>query len=47
MYVYRMESTRKLNNYNFQQTEPFYQNNLKNIAFSFTFSTAIDVISYL
>ena len=37
MYVYRMESTRKLNNFNFLRTKPFYQNNFKNIAFSFTF----------
>ena len=32
-----MESTRKLNNFNFQWTKTLYQNNLKNIAFFFTF----------
>ena len=33
----KRESTRKLSNFNFQWTKPLYQNNLKNIAFFFTF----------
>ena len=33
----KMESTRKLSNFNFQWTKTLYQNNLKNIAFFFTF----------
>ena len=32
-----MESTRKLSNFNSQGTKTLYQNNLKNIAFFFTF----------
>ena len=32
-----MESTRKLSNFNYQGTKTLYQNNLKNIAFFFTF----------
>ena len=42
-----MESTRKLSNFNFQWTKTLYQNNLKNIAFFFTFSRAKYVISHL
>ena len=42
-----VESTRKLSNFNFQWTKTLYQNNSKNIAIFFTFSRAIDVISYL
>ena len=34
---FKMESTRKLSNFNFQWTKTLYQNNLKNIAFFFTF----------
>ena len=33
----KTESTRKLSNFNFQWTKTLYQNNLKNIAFFFTF----------
>ena len=33
----KTESTRKLSSFNFQWTKTFYQNNLKNIAFFFTF----------
>ena len=33
----KMESTRKLSNFNFLQTKTSFQNNLKNIAFFFTF----------
>ena len=33
----RTESTRKLSSFNFQWTKTLYQNNLKNIAFFFTF----------
>ena len=32
-----MESTRKLSNFNSQGMKTLYQNNLKNIAFFFTF----------
>ena len=32
-----MESTRKLSKLNFQWTKTLYQNNLRNIAFFFTF----------
>ena len=34
---FKAESTRKLSNFNFQWTKTLYQNNLKNIAFFFTF----------
>ena len=34
----KTESTRKLNNFDFQWTKTLYQNNLKHIAFFFTFS---------
>ena len=43
----KMESTRKLSNFNFQWTKTLYQNNLKNITFFFTFSRAKYVISRL
>ena len=33
----KTESIRKLSNFNFQWTKTLYQNNLKNIAFFFTF----------
>ena len=33
----KTESTRKLSNFNFQWTKTLYQNNLKHIAFFFTF----------
>ena len=33
----KTESTRKLSNFNFPRTKTLYQNNLKNIAFLFTF----------
>ena len=33
----KTESTRKFSNFNFQWTKTLYQNNLKNIAFFFTF----------
>ena len=33
----KMESIRKLSNFNFQWTKILYQNNLKHIAFFFTF----------
>ena len=33
----KTESARKLSNFNFQGTKTLYQNNLKNIAFFFTF----------
>ena len=43
-----MESIRKLINFNFQWTKTLYQNNLKNIAFCFTFfKVLLDVISYV
>ena len=32
-----MESPRKLSNFNIQWTKTLYQNNLKNVAFVFTF----------
>ena len=32
----KMESTRKLSNFNFQWTKTLYQNNFKHIAFFFT-----------
>ena len=35
--MFMTESIGKLNNFNFQWTETLYQNNLKNIAFIFTF----------
>ena len=38
-----MESTRKLSNFTFEGAKTLYQNNLKNIAFFFYFSRAIDV----
>ena len=34
---YKTESSRKLSNFNYQWTKTLYQNNLKNIAFLFTF----------
>ena len=34
----KTESIRKLSNFNFQWTKTLYQNNLKHIAFFFTFS---------
>ena len=34
---YKTESSRKLSNFNYQWTKTLYQNNLKNIAFFFTF----------
>ena len=34
---FKMESTRKLSNFNFQWPKTLYQNNLKHIAFKFTF----------
>ena len=42
-----MESIGKLINFNFQWIKTLYQNNLKHIAFFFTFSRANDVISNL
>ena len=42
-----VKSIRKLSNFNFHWTKNLYQNNLKNIAFFFTFSRDIDVINYL
>ena len=35
--LFKTESTRELSNFNFQWTKTLYQNNLKNIAFFFTF----------
>ena len=35
--MFKTQSTRKESNFNFQWTKTFYQNNLKNIAFFFTF----------
>ena len=35
--LFKEESTRKLSNFDFQWTKTLYQNNLKNIAFFFTF----------
>ena len=32
IYIYKMESIRKLSNFNFQWTKTSYQNNLNNIA---------------
>ena len=40
---FKMESTGKLSNLNFQWTKTLYQNSLKNIAFFFTFFKAKDV----
>ena len=37
LYLIKTESTRKLGNINFQWTKTLYQNNLRNIAFFFTF----------
>ena len=45
--VIKMESIRKLSNFNFQWTKILYQNNLKNIAFFLRFSRAKDVINHL
>ena len=44
---FKRESTRKLSNFNFQQTKTLYQNNLNNIAFFLyiIFSRAKDIIS--
>ena len=36
----KMESTRKMSNFNSQWTKTLYQNNLKNIAFFYTFFKA-------
>ena len=41
-----MESIGKLSNFNFQWIKTLYQDNLKHIAFFFTFSRAKDVISF-
>ena len=41
------ESTRTLSNFNFQWTKTLCQNNLKHIAFFFTFFKGKDVISHL
>ena len=43
----KMESIRKLSNFNFQWTKSLYQNNLKHIAFFLLFSRIMDVISKL
>ena len=44
----KTDSTRKLNNFNSQRSKTLYQNNLKNIAFFFTFFLRPkDVISHL
>ena len=43
----KMESIRKLSNFNFQWTKTLYQNNLKHIAFFLLFSRIMDVISKL
>jgi len=43
----KTESIRKLSNFNFQWTKTLYQNNLNNVAFFFTVSRAVDIISYL
>ena len=37
VYHFKTESIRKLSNFNFQWAKTLYQNNLKNIAFFFTF----------
>ena len=37
----------KFSNFNYQWTKTLYQNNLNDIAFFFTFSRVVDVISYL
>ena len=37
LYLITTESTRKQGNFNFQWTKTLYQNNVKNIAFFFTF----------
>ena len=43
----KMESIRKLSNFNFQSTKTLYQNNLNNIGFFLQFSRANDTVSYL
>ena len=43
----KMESIRKLSNFNFQWTKTLYQNNLNNTAFFLHFLKAIDITYYL
>ena len=40
---FKLESIRKLSNFNFQWTKTLYQNNLNNITFFFTFFQGLEI----